>query len=180
MKIGLLSDTHGFIDKKILDYLMNCDEIWHVGDIGPGILALMPTDKILRAVHGNIDDRELQTTLPEMIEIELAGLKVLMVHIAGKPPNYTYQVSKKLKEFKPAFLICGHSHLAKVMRDHKNNLIYINPGAAGQHGFHRMRTMMTFRIESGKITDLMLIELGKRGQIKNPEGGEHTVIQPPQ
>ena len=174
MKIGLLSDTHGFLDKKVLEHFQDCDEIWHAGDIGPGITEKLSAEKKFKAVYGNIDGREIRKAYPEFIESDLSGCKILITHIAGTPPNYTPPVKSKINTFKPDLLICGHSHITRVSKDEQNHLLYINPGAAGQQGFHRIRTIMKFRIDERKIKDLVVIELGKRGELNVAEAGEHT------
>lgn len=169
MKIGLLSDTHGFLDDRIIHHLADCQEIWHAGDIGPGVADQLSALTTLRAVFGNIDNAEVRNQFPEFLELESGGIRILLTHIAGKPPSYNKVVRTKLDSFKPQVLICGHSHIACVIKDHKRQgLIFMNPGAAGIHGFHQMRTMMTFKIESGKMQELAVIELGKRGEIRAP------------
>lgn len=173
MKIGLISDTHGFLDHSIMKALEGCDQIWHAGDIGPGVAEELSKHFDFHAVHGNIDDRETRIKYPEFLEIILDGIKILITHIAGKPPKYNHAVREKLNHINPRLLICGHSHLVCALKDPKrNNLLFLNPGAAGMHGFHQMRTLMTFSIENEKISGLKLIELGKRGQIKDPSTGE--------
>jgi putative phosphoesterase len=122
--------------------------------------------KPLKAVFGNIDGPDLRNRFPEFYETEIQGLKILMTHIAGNPPVYNTEVKRRILSVKPDLLICGHSHIAKVYRDpENNNLVYINPGAAGNHGFHRIKTIMRFEILEGKIKDLRVIELGKRGAL---------------
>jgi putative phosphoesterase len=166
MKIGLLSDTHGFLDHRIAVHFADCDEIWHAGDIGPSVVEDLQDIKPLRAVFGNIDAPDIRNRFPEFIETEIQGIKVLMTHIAGNPPKYTNQVKQKILNINPDLVICGHSHIAKVYRDPENsNLLFINPGAAGNHGFHRIKTIMRFDILEGKIRDLRIIELGKRGEL---------------
>jgi len=166
MKIGLLSDTHGFLDHRIAGYFSDCDEIWHAGDIGPSVADELQKIKPLRAVFGNIDGPDIRNRYPEFIETEIEGIKILMTHIAGNPPVYNRQTKKKISTRHPDLVICGHSHIAKVYRDPDNyNLLFINPGAAGNHGFHRIKTIMIFDILGGKIKDLVVLELGKRGDL---------------
>lgn len=163
-KVLLLSDTHSFIDDKILHYAQKADEIWHAGDWGlmPAYQKIAETGKKIRAVTGNIDDASMQHVLPEELLFTLDGLKVYMIHIGGYPGNYKPNVLRKLKEIMPDIFICGHSHVLKVMRDPMlNNMLHLNPGAAGQHGFHRLRTWLTFDIKQGKIKDLNVIECSK-------------------
>ena len=166
MKIGLISDTHGFLDQKVKDYFTDCDEIWHAGDVGPGGLLkeLQPIAR-LRAVYGNIDETALRKELPEDNFFQIEDLKILITHIAGSPPKYNPRVRKLLLQQPVDVLVCGHSHILKVTRDPGLNLIYINPGAAGVHGFHKMKTIMTFEISENKIQEMKVIELGRRGQI---------------
>ncbi|MFZ9981649.1 MAG: metallophosphoesterase family protein [Cyclobacteriaceae bacterium] len=166
MKVGLLSDTHGFLDNRIAGHFKDCDEIWHAGDIGPAVADELQKIKPLIAVFGNIDGANIRTTYPEFVETEIQGLKILMTHIAGNPPTFTKKVKQRILNWNPEVLICGHSHIAKVYRDpENNNLLFINPGAAGNHGFHRIKTIMKFDILDGKIKDLRIIELGKRGDL---------------
>lgn len=166
MKIGLLSDTHGYLDEQVFKYFSECDEIWHAGDIGSMDLALkLEKFKPLRMVWGNIDGTELRAKYREDEIFECEGKKVWITHIGGKPPAYSKGIKPKLKEIKPDIFICGHSHILRVMSDEKmDNLLYINPGAAGVHGFHKIRTLIRFEIKENKISNMQVIELGKRGQ----------------
>ncbi len=167
MKIGLLSDTHGFLDEKIFSYFAHVDEIWHAGDIGAiSLLHELNNFKPTVAVYGNIDDTEMQSAAPENHLLEREGLKILMTHIAGKPPTYNQRVKKLINEYEPGLLICGHSHILKVQADPVHHLLYMNPGAAGIHGFHQVKTLLRFDIEAGKPKNLEVIELGKRGALK--------------
>ncbi len=165
-RIGLLSDTHSYLDASILDYFEQCDEIWHAGDIGD----LAVTDNLaefrpLRAVFGNIDDYQARLDFPKDQIFELEGLKVWMTHIGGYPGRYARGIRERMEEIQPGLFICGHSHILKVMRDEQHGLIHINPGACGHHGFHKMRTVVRFSLENGKVKDLEVIELGRRGRI---------------
>ena len=164
-KIGLISDSHSYIDHKALDFLQGVDEIWHAGDIGsPAVMNALPKERVIRAVFGNIDDTDMQQEYPEWQEFELEGVKVLMTHIGGKPPRYAKGVKQKIKESGTQLFICGHSHICKVEFDAALNCLYMNPGAIGQQGFHYMRTMLLFELGDGKIKNLSVVELGKRGQ----------------
>jgi hypothetical protein len=167
MKIGLLSDTHSYLDPKVFDYFKNADEIWHAGDIGDRkVLAELQSFKRVRAVFGNIDEIELARQLPEDLWFEIEGCQIWMTHIGGAPPNYNPRVKKILKEKIPHLFICGHSHILRVVKDKNyNNMLYINPGAAGQHGFHVMKTIIRFEIEKCLPKNMEVIELGKRGAI---------------
>ncbi len=167
MKIGLISDTHSYLDEKVFQYFRDVDEIWHAGDIGTlSLLEQLEAFKPTVAVYGNIDDTSIQAAAPENQIIVREGVKTLMTHIAGKPPKYNARVKKLIKEHQPNLLICGHSHILKVQPDHENNLLFMNPGAAGIHGFHQMKTLLRFDLENGKPKNLEVIELGKRGALK--------------
>lgn len=164
-KIGLISDSHSFIDEKTISYLQKVDEIWHAGDIGDlKVMEALPKGKSIRAVFGNIDDHEVRQKYPEWMHWELDGVSVLMTHIGGKPPRYAKGVKSKIKEVKPHLFICGHSHICKVEFDQAMQCLYMNPGAIGQQGFHLMRTMLLFETDSGQIKNLRVVELGKRGK----------------
>lgn len=158
-KILLLSDTHGYIDETILKHVKNADEVWHAGDIGD----LKVTDKIqaikpLRAVYGNIDDAKTRLQFPENNVFEIEGISVFITHIGGYPGKYNPRIREDLKTGKYDLFICGHSHILKVMRDKKLDLLHMNPGAIGTHGFHKVRTMLSFEINKGKIENLMVLE----------------------
>lgn len=166
MRIGLLSDTHSYLDSSILDHFTACDEIWHAGDIGdPAVLDQLEAFRPVRAVYGNIDAPAIRHRAPLNLHFEAAGLPVFMTHIGGYPGRYTPRVRQLLDELQPRLYICGHSHILKVMPDKKRQLLHINPGACGQHGFHRMRTVVRFRIAEAQVTELEVIELGRRGAI---------------
>ncbi|MER3317807.1 MAG: metallophosphoesterase family protein [Allomuricauda sp.] len=162
-KILLLSDTHGHMDKTILKYAAQADEIWHAGDIG----SLSVTDQLedvkpVRGVHGNIDDHVIQKEFPENNRFMCEGVDVWITHIGGYPNRYNVRVREEIRNNPPKLFICGHSHILKVMHDKKLNLLHMNPGACGKHGFHQVRTMLRFVINGDKISDLEVIELGKR------------------
>lgn len=168
MKIGLLSDTHGYLDGKIQSYFADCDEIWHAGDIGDSVLAdQLAAMKPLKAVFGNIDTRELQKRFPEDLWFTCEGLQIWLTHIGGVPPHYNPRIKRILNEREqPDIFICGHSHILRVMKDpNRKDMLYINPGAAGNHGFHHMKTLITFEVHSRNITNMQVIELGKRGSL---------------
>lgn len=167
MKIGLLSDTHGFLDPKIFEYFQNVDEIWHAGDIGDeSVITSLEQFKPTKAVFGNIDSAPLFNRLPEDLFFTCEGVKVWITHIGGSPPRYNDRVKPKIKRHPPDLFICGHSHIMKAQRDPQfNNMLYLNPGAAGNHGFHHIKTIVRFEIELGKIKNMQVIELGKRGSI---------------
>ena len=166
MKIGLISDTHSFLDPKVFEYFEPCDEIWHAGDIGTIELydelnEFRPT----HAVWGNIDGHKIREAVPEDLLLGRSGKTFLMTHIAGKPPSYNKRVRQLLDQHRPDVLICGHSHILGVITDPKRPwLTYLNPGAAGKQGFHRIRTLLRFEINDGKLSNMQAIELGKRGK----------------
>jgi putative phosphoesterase len=167
LKILLLSDTHGYIDNKILNYAAQADEVWHAGDIGD----LKVTDALsekatLRAVYGNIDSHDIRRVFPLHQKFEIDGLQVWMTHIGGYPQRYSPAVRAEIKNNPPDVFICGHSHILKVMPDKHLNLLHMNPGAVGQQGFHQKRTMLRFEINFSKIENLEVIDFGKRGQTK--------------
>lgn len=166
ISIGLLSDTHGFCDEVILRELEKVDLILHAGDIGTTQVAeRLARLKPLHAVYGNVDSAELRIEFPEFLTLELEEVKLGMTHIAGSPPSYNKVVRKYLDDTKPDLFICGHSHILKVGRDAERQLLFVNPGAAGQHGFHKMRTMIRFQIDGKTIKGMEVLELGKRGAI---------------
>jgi len=163
MKIALISDTHNSLDPIIEQNLHLCDEIWHAGDIGTRyFFEKLESIKPIRAVFGNIDGFDLRIFLPEIQLIDLEGVKVLMTHIGGYPGRYAKGIKEKLKDFRPDLFISGHSHILKIIPDHELNLLHINPGAAGNYGFHKVNTMVYFEIKEGRIYDLKIIEGKKR------------------
>jgi len=163
MKILLLSDTHSYIDDRILHYASKADEVWHAGDIGN----LEVTDKLqqvapLRAVFGNIDDHQARVQFPLNLRFNCEGVKVWMTHIGGYPPKYNVNTREEIKVNPPKLFICGHSHILKVMPDSRYGLLHMNPGACGVYGIHKVRTMLRFEINTGKIENLEVIELGAK------------------
>jgi len=158
MRVALLSDTHGFYEPRLDQYMDEVDEIWHAGDIGDAVvIEELEKHKPVRAVFGNIDDAAARARWPEDLWLELDGLVIWMTHIAGAPPHYNPRIKKQLAVRKPDVLIGGHSHICRAQRDEKTGLIYLNPGAAGNHGFHRTKTMMRFSIAGGKLDKLEVI-----------------------
>ena len=167
MRIGLLSDTHSYLDKRIFDYFEACDEIWHAGDIGDmSVIKKLENFRPLRAVYGNIDDTEMRNKFPENDRFECEGMDIWLTHIGGYPGRYDRRVRAEIKANPPDVFICGHSHILKVMPDKQNGLLHINPGACSHHGFHKIRTIIRFTIKNGKISDLEVVELGLRGAVK--------------
>lgn len=162
MKVGILSDTHSIMLPKVLDFLSSCAEIWHAGDIG-GEDVLQKLSKVakVRAVYGNIDGTNLRIDHPEFLSFKVENIKVLMTHIGGYPKKYQPQALRKIKEEHPNLFICGHSHILKVMYDHDNNLLHINPGAAGKYGFHQVITAIRMDIEGAEFKNLEILEVEK-------------------
>jgi hypothetical protein len=166
LKVGLLSDTHGFIDNAVFKHFKNCDEIWHAGDIGNiEVLDALNKFKPTRAVFGNIDGHVIRSAVPEHLYFDVEGMKVYITHIGGYPNRYNQSVKLFLQQNKVDMFICGHSHILKVMYDPAFKLLHINPGAAGNHGFHHVKTLVQFQIDDGKPKELEVIEMGKRASI---------------
>ena len=164
MRIGLISDTHSFLGNDVVAHLQNVDQIWHAGDIGnPRLIDQLEAIKPLKAVYGNIDDKRVRITFPLNQVFDCNGVKVLMTHIGGYPGKYTKRVKQLLLEHQPDLYICGHSHVCKVLKDKALNVIHMNPGACGHEGFHQFRTMLLFECNEGKVENLKLVELGRRG-----------------
>jgi uncharacterized protein len=162
-RIALLSDTHNYLDPKIFKYFDTCDQIWHAGDIGTiGIADQLAKIKPLRAVYGNIDGIDVRKVHPLNQRFMCEEVDVYMTHIGGYPKRYSLEALKKIRQKAPKLFICGHSHILKVMFDSDFGLLHINPGAAGIHGFHKIKTMVRFTIDADKIRDLEVIELGTR------------------
>lgn len=165
-KIALLSDNHSYFGKDIEDAVSDCDEIWHAGDIGD-IKSITPFISMadFKAVYGNIDDINVRSVYPELLEWHCEGIKVFMTHIGGYPGKYPARIKTQLQTSKPDLFICGHSHILKVMPDRHLNLLHMNPGSYGHQGFHQVRTLLKFEIDNGKIQHLRVVELGRRGII---------------
>lgn len=163
-KIALISDSHSHIDDHLNSYILEVDEIWHAGDIGQEVvLQKLPLGKEIRVITGNIDDYMMQQKFPSELFFELEGVRILMVHIGGTPPRYAKGIKTKIQSLKPDLFVCGHSHICKVIFDKELDCLYVNPGAVGNQGFHHVKTMLTFELESGKVKNMNVIELGRRG-----------------
>lgn len=166
VRIGLLSDTHSYLDPTVFTHFADCDEVWHAGDVGEAsVLDALEDFRPVRGVYGNIDDGSIRRRLPENNTFTLEGVKVLMTHIGGYPGRYTARLRQLLDQERPGLYICGHSHILKVMPDKGRKLLHMNPGACGRHGFHRMRTLLRFTLDAGQVKDLEVIELGLRGAV---------------
>jgi putative phosphoesterase len=159
IKIGLISDTHGYIHPRVSDFFSACDEIWHAGDIGNQETAdLFEKIKPLRAVYGNIDGGTLRQTYQEVELFQSEQVKVLMMHIGGYPGRYETKAKKLIEEHRPGIFISGHSHILKVIYDKKYQLLHMNPGSAGKLGIHKVITMLRFAIDGKDIRDLEIFE----------------------
>ena len=162
--IGLLSDTHGYFDERIAHHLRGCDEIWHAGDFGDAHVVdeLQALTAQFRGVYGNIDGTDVRRTQPLVQDFEVEGLRVVITHIGGYPGHYAPAARPLLDATRPGLFVTGHSHILRVMPDPRRQLLHLNPGAAGRHGFHQVRTLLRFGIEAGKVVNLQAVELGKR------------------
>jgi len=163
-KILLLSDSHSYLDDRILDYAFKADEIWHCGDFGNWevIEKLEELGKPLKGVYGNIDNTKIRSEFPEVNRFFCEKVEVLMIHIGGYPGKYTPLAKKEISKNAPKLFISGHSHILKAMFDKENNLLHLNPGACGKSGWHKMRTMIRFEIDGEEIKNMEIIELGTK------------------
>lgn len=165
MRIGLLSDTHGFLDEAVFTYFAECDELWHAGDFGTvEVLDRLKQFKPTRGVYGNVDGAQIRSELSRDLSWDCQGVRVYMTHIGGHPGNYDPKARKELIRQKPELFVCGHSHILRVIRDPLLGLIYMNPGACGHNGWHKTRTLLRFTVEAGKVSKAEAIELGARGR----------------
>ena len=161
-KVGLLSDTHGWLDPRIVEFFKDCREVWHCGDIGDAaVTGELARRFVVRAVWGNADGGLVRRMWPRSELFTLEGVKVFMTHIGGYPGHYDRQAEAVLRAERPGLFVCGHSHIAKVQYDKALECLHINPGAAGRFGFHQARTAVRFVLDEGKIEELELIELEK-------------------
>ncbi len=162
-KIGLLSDTHSYLDDSVFRYFETCDEIWHAGDFGNiELVNQLKSFKPLKGVYGNIDGKDVRQVCAEHLRFNCEDVDVWMTHIGGYPGRYTSQVKPEIHINPPKLFICGHSHILKVQYDPKLALLHLNPGAAGKQGWHKVRTLMRLSIDCAEIFDLEVIELGIR------------------
>ncbi|MDR3268940.1 MAG: metallophosphatase family protein [Tannerella sp.] len=160
VKIGLLSDTHGWWDDKFAGYFSACDEIWHAGDIGSELVASsLAAIKPLRAVYGNIDGQALRVDYPKTAHFTVEDRRIMMTHIGGYPGRYDPGIRAELYRVRPDIFVAGHSHILKVMFDRRLGCLFINPGAAGKSGFQQVRTLVRFVIDGANVSDMEIIEL---------------------
>ncbi len=165
-KIGLISDTHGYLDEGVFRHFAGCSEIWHAGDFGSLSLAEELSQKSglpVRGVYGNIDGGDIRSVYPEELSFTCEGVRVYMKHIGGYPGRYAPGVKQRLQQEKAGLFISGHSHILKVQYDAALACLHLNPGAAGRQGWHRVRTLLRFAIDGDTIKDCEVIELGSRG-----------------
>jgi uncharacterized protein len=168
-KVGILSDTHGFIPSQLFRFFENCDEIWHAGDWGDlQTYETLKKFKPIKGVWGNIDDHNLRLCMPEIIHFSIEGLNVCILHIGGYPGNYSPHFRKILQQSAPDLMVCGHSHILKVMRDKTNGIMHINPGAAGFKGFHKVCTAIRFKIENKRMHDMEIWEMPRNKLLVQP------------
>jgi len=164
IQIGIFRDTHHYLDPCLPQDFSDCQEVWHAGDLG-SISVLDPwrnNDKMLRAVYGNIDGMDVRGYFPEYQFFSIQNFPVLMLHIAGKHPSWSPLARKLIKQYKPKMLVCGHSHICRVVME--GGILYVNPGAAGRSGFHKVRTALKLTMEGGKPVEVRVLELGSRSE----------------
>ena len=162
-RIGLIADTHGYLDEAVFHHFENCNEVWHTGDFGSLELAnQLAAFKPLKGVYGNIDSNDIRGIYPEQLVFMCERVKVMLRHIGGSPPKYNPETRKELQLHQPQLFISGHSHILKVVYDEKLQCLHMNPGAAGKHGWHKVRTLIRFVIDGKEMKDCEVIELGKR------------------
>ena len=163
-RIGLISDTHGWLDEAVFAHFESCDEIWHAGDFGTVEVAdRLKAFKPLRGVYGNVDGADIRSEYPEILRFKCEEVTVVIKHIGGYPGHYAPDIREELKANPPKLFISGHSHILKIMFDEKLQCLHMNPGAAGRHGWHKMRTLIRFQVDGNKMSNCEVIELGKRG-----------------
>ena len=165
-KVLVISDTHSYIDDRIIKYASEADYVIHSGDIGSfDVIRKLKSVSEVLFVYGNIDGNEIRAESNKFEFFKIDDLKILLTHISGKTPKYNKETLIKIKEHNPDLLIAGHSHILKIQYDKINKLLFLNPGAAGRHGFHLKRTMLRFEIKLNKIENLEIIELGSRSDL---------------
>lgn len=162
-RIGLISDTHGYLDDAVFKHFDQCDEIWHAGDLGNiEVAETLAAFKPFRAVYGNIDGQDIRLVYPEHLRFSCEDTKIWMTHIGGYPGKYAPMIREGLYRDPPDVFITGHSHILKVMYDKKIGCLHLNPGAAGKYGWHKVRTLLRFCISDKKIHNLDVIEMANR------------------
>jgi putative phosphoesterase len=160
IRIGILSDTHGNLHPRIAVFFGEVDEIWHAGDIGlPSVLSDLKSLKPVRAVYGNCDGQELRMLCPEVQFFQIGEAGILITHIGGSPGRYDWKIIPWIREKKPHLFVCGHSHILKVQFDHNHRMLYINPGAAGNFGLHKLVTAVRLKVEGTRFLDLEVLDI---------------------
>jgi len=172
-RIGLLADTHGWLDEAIFLHFKDCDEIWHAGDFGnieiaDAITNHLGKEMVLRGVYGNVDGYDIRSIYPEKLHFKVEDVKVFMQHIGGYPKRYAPGVAKEIQSNQSQLFISGHSHILKIIYDDQLNCLHMNPGAAGKQGWHKVRTVVRFTIDGNDMKDCEVIELGARGYPPTP------------
>jgi putative phosphoesterase len=168
-KVAIISDTHGFWDKKISNLIHACDEVWHAGDFGYSEEIEQNIQKFnIKGVYGNIDGKEIRQRYSKILKFHCEKIKVLITHIGGYPNRYQPDLKEEIKTYNPDLYICGHSHILKIMYDKKYNLLHINPGSAGKEGFHKTRTIVLLEIHGQHIKNVQVAELGPRVKLTKP------------
>ena len=159
-KIGLISDTHHFLDESVFEHFKDCDEIWHAGDFGTSAISdKLKNFKPFKGVYGNIDGPDIRSIYPEQLVFKCEDVTVMIRHIGGYPPKYNPETKKEIILHRPQLFISGHSHILKVMYDDKLNCLHMNPGAAGKQGWHKVRTLIRFDIDKSEMKNCEVIEL---------------------
>ncbi|TDH29042.1 metallophosphoesterase [Segetibacter sp. 3557_3] len=159
-RIGLISDTHNYLDDAVFKHFEHCDEVWHAGDFGSDAVAeQLRAFRPVRGVYGNIDGPDIRSIYPEVTRFTCEEVKVLMIHIGGYPGKYTPLAKKEIADYQPRLFISGHSHILKVIYDKTYKCLHMNPGAAGRQGWHKVRTLLRFSIDGADIKDCQVIEL---------------------
>ncbi len=162
-RIGILSDTHSYLDPKVFDYFEPCDEIWHAGDVGDmAVIDQLQAFRLTRVVAGNIDGADIRRIYGEVVRFRCEEVEVLLKHIGGYPGKYDPSVRLMLRQNPPQLFVCGHSHILKIKYDRALNMLCINPGAAGYHGWQLQRTLVRLTIEGNKFTDCEVIDIGNK------------------
>jgi putative phosphoesterase len=163
-RIGLISDTHHFLDEQVFRHFEQCDEIWHAGDFGTSAIAeKLAAFRPLKGVYGNIDGYDIRSVYPETATWVCEGVNICMTHIGGYPGKYAPAVKNRIISSAAGLFICGHSHILRVIYDDKLHCLHMNPGAAGKQGWHRVRTVIRFVIDGNQVKNCEVIELGLRG-----------------
>jgi len=163
MRIGIISDTHSWLDQAVIDHFSDCDEIWHAGDIGSlDVLEELESFKPVRAVFGNCDGYEIRRATKEHLVFMAGEKKVLLIHIGGYPGHYDRHALELIEREKPDIFVCGHSHITRVMNDPKHGMLCVNPGSAGHTGIHKVMTVLKVSVNGNSINDMEVIEFGSR------------------